>query len=133
MTAPFAHVAEACLRAAEDNTMTFPEIVGRLAEAGVESYAVDLRRGSATYYGGDGESVVIDAHHDHAPVAEGFDAVTVQVAIKEAQQLVAGYSYAGFRRKVMAAGCAGYFVSFPGKRAVYFGRTGEIHTEHFPQ
>ena len=31
------------------------------------------------------------------------------------------------------AGCAGYLVSFPGRRAVYFGRTGETHVELFPR
>lgn len=38
----------------------------------------------------------------------------------------------GFCRKVAAAGCAGYVVSFPGRRAVYMGRTGETHVETFP-
>jgi hypothetical protein len=33
----------------------------------------------------------------------------------------------------MAAGCAGYIVSFTGRRAVYFGRNAEIHVECFPQ
>ena len=36
-------------------------------------------------------------------------------------------------RKVMAAGCAGYMVSFLGKRVLYFGRTAETHVEHFPR
>jgi len=45
---------------------------------------------------------------------------------------VPGYTYAGFSAKVMAAGCAGYIVSFSGRRAVYLGRTAEIHVEHFP-
>ena len=30
------------------------------------------------------------------------------------------------------AGCAGYFVSIPGKRVVYYGRTGETHVEIIP-
>jgi hypothetical protein len=34
---------------------------------------------------------------------------------------------------VMAAGCAGYQVSFTGRRAVYYGTTAEVHVEHFPQ
>jgi hypothetical protein len=33
----------------------------------------------------------------------------------------------------MAAGCAGYIVSFLGKQALYYGRTAETHVEHFPQ
>ena len=49
------------------------------------------------------------------------------------KQLVPGYTDAGFCAKVMAAGCAGYIVSFSGRRAVYFGRTAETHVEYFPQ
>ena len=54
----------------------------------------------------------------------------IQAAIREAQQLVPGYTYVGFSRKVMQAGCAGYIVSFPGRRAVYFGRTAETGLDH---
>lgn len=32
----------------------------------------------------------------------------------------------------MAAGCAGYLVSLPGRRVVYYGRTGETHVELIP-
>jgi uncharacterized protein YbcV (DUF1398 family) len=67
------------------------------------------------------------------PIAGSFGISAVQAAIREAQQLVPGYTYAGFCAKVMAAGCAGYIVSFVGRRAVYFGRTAETHIEHFPQ
>ncbi|MEI9891097.1 MAG: hypothetical protein WDN45_11510 [Caulobacteraceae bacterium] len=66
------------------------------------------------------------------PVAAAFDAAPIQGAIREAQQLAPGYTYMGFCRKVAAAGCAGYVVSFPGRRAVYMGRTGETHVETFP-
>lgn len=32
-----------------------------------------------------------------------------------------------------ALGCAGYIVSFIGRRVLHFGRTAETHVEHFPQ
>ena len=67
------------------------------------------------------------------PVAEAFDTAAIQAAIREAQQLVPGYTYKDFCRKVMDAGCAGYIVSFSGRRAVYFGGTAETQVEHFPQ
>ncbi|WP_293780352.1 hypothetical protein [Sphingosinicella sp.] len=35
-------------------------------------------------------------------------------------------------RTCLAAGCAGYIVSFSGRRALYIGRTAEIHVEPFP-
>ena len=66
------------------------------------------------------------------PVAERFAAAVVTDAIREAQKMVHGYSYKKFCAKVMGAGCAGYLVSLLGKRVVYYGRTGEIHTEYFP-
>jgi uncharacterized protein YbcV (DUF1398 family) len=65
-------------------------------------------------------------------VAERFDAAIVRQAIGEAQALAPGYTYPGFCAKVAGAGCAGSLVSFPGRRVLYYGRTGETHTELFP-
>ncbi|TCR68413.1 uncharacterized protein DUF1398 [Bosea sp. BK604] len=101
-------------------------------KAGFESYAIDFRRATATYYLPDGESIELPTHHIHAAVAPIFDAALVQAAIREAQQLVPGYTYKGFCEKVVAAGCAGYIVSFSGRRALYIGRTAETHVEQFP-
>lgn len=113
--------------------MSFPRIAGTLTQEGFESYAIDFRRASAVYYLPDGDSVVLPTHRAGVPIAEALDAAAVQAAVREAQQLAPGYTYAGFCAKVMAAGCAGYFVSFTGRRVVYFGRTAETHVEHFPQ
>lgn len=132
MDTHLAAVARTCLEGAETNTMTFPQIVGTLMRAGFESYAVDFRRASATYYLPDGAGVVLPTHRGERPIADTLDISAVQAAIREAQQLVPGYTYAGFCVKVMAAGCVGYIVSFTGRRAVYFGRTAEIHVEYFP-
>lgn len=125
-------IARSCLEGAESNTMNFPQIVRALMQAGFESYAIDFRRATATYFLPDGDSVVLPTRHGEVPIAGAMDAVAVQAAIKEAQNLVLGYTYAGFCQKVMAAGCAGYIVSFTGRRAVYFGRTAETHVEFFP-
>ena len=126
-------IAEKCLRGAEDNSMTFPQIVATLLEGGFESYAIDFRRANAIYYRPNGDSVQLSTHRHAVPVAKAFDAAAIQVAIREAQQLVPDYTYEGFCQKVMEAGCAGYIVSFTGRRAVYFGRTAETHIEHFPR
>jgi len=124
--------AEACLAGSESNTMTFPQIIGVLTQTGFESYAVDFRRATATYYLPDGDSLELSMHRIEAPVAPTFDAVRIQAAIKEAQQLVPGYTYKNFCQKAVAAGCVGYVVSFPGRRVAYMGRTAEFHVEHFP-
>ena len=133
MDASLTAIAERCLRGAEDNSMTFPEIVGALMQAGFEGYAIDFTRATAIYYRGDGESVVVAAHRVATPVATAFAPEAIQAAIREAQAPAPGYTYAGFCEKVAAAGCAGYMVSFSGRRALYFGRTAETHVEHFPR
>ena len=125
-------IAQTCLDGAENNTMTFPEIVGTLMQEGFESYAIDYRRATATYFLPDGDSISLPTRHSSGLIAPALNTAAIQAAIKEAQQLVPGYTYAGFCTKVMAGGCAGYIVSFTGRRAVYFGRTAEIHVEHFP-
>jgi uncharacterized protein YbcV (DUF1398 family) len=117
---------------AESNAMTFPQIVGTLVEAGFESYIVDFRRQTATYYLPDDDSVGFSTHKTAVPVAAALDSAALGAAIREAQNLVPGYTYKGFCAKAKAAGCAGYIVSISGRRAVYFGRTGETHVEYFP-
>ena len=133
MNANLAKIAQTCLEGAETDTMTFPRIVDTLMREGFESYAIDFRRATATYYLPDGDSIVLPAHRGEVPIPDALDIAAVRAAIAEAQQLVRGYTYAGFCAKVMAAGCAGYIVSFTGRRAVYFGRTAETHVEHFPR
>lgn len=125
-------VAQDCLEGAETDRMTFPQSVAKLIEAGFDGYLADLRRATRTYYLPDGESLDLPTGAATAKVAAAFDSDSVTAAIREAQVLAPGYTYKGFCAKVAAAGCAGYLVSFSGRRALYFGRTGETHIEHFP-
>lgn len=125
-------VARATLESSESGAMTFPESLGLLIDAGFDGYAVDFRRCTRIYYMPDGESVELPSKPVAEPVAERFDAAMVKEAIREAQGQAPGYTYQGFCAKVTGAGCAGYLVSFPGKRVLYWGRTGETHTERFP-
>ncbi len=126
------NVALAAMHAAERGTQSFPDIVAALTAAGFESYAIDLRRETATYYLADDDSVQFETHTTPQPVAAAFDAAALQAAIRAAQTLAPGYTYKGFCAQAKAAGCAGYLVSFTGRRALYVGRTGETHVEHFP-
>lgn len=126
-------IARACLDAAHDASLSFPEIVGRLAAAGFESYLVDYRAGTQRLYLPDGDSVSLDMPPSAGAVAARFDAETVAAMVRWAQSGDADYSYAAFGTRVKSGGCAGYLVSFTGRRALYFGRSGETHVEHFPQ
>lgn len=127
-----AAAARACFDGAYETTMDFPTIVGTLVGAGFEGYAVDFRHRQAIYYLASGGSVALPLPDDDSPVAEAFDAAAIRQAIREAQSGAPGYTYKGFCHAVTAAGCAGYIVSFSGRRVVYFGRTAETHVELFP-
>jgi uncharacterized protein YbcV (DUF1398 family) len=128
-----AATAQGTLEAAYAGTMDFPSIVRALIGAGFEGYDVDFRRGTSTYFLPTGESVQLSLPRSEVKVAPEFRASEVEQAVREAQRNAPGYTYVGFCAKVKAAGCAGYMVSFLGKRVVYFGRTAETHVEHFPQ
>lgn len=125
--------AQRCQDAAYASTMDFPSIVRSLMEAGFEGYDVDYRSGTSTYFLPNGESLQLSLPKSGSSVAAEFRADDVERAVREAQNKAPGYTYAGFCTKVKAAGCAGYMVSFLGKRVVYFGRTAETHVEHFPR
>ncbi|MGH8111844.1 MAG: hypothetical protein ACREPL_07930 [Rhodanobacteraceae bacterium] len=124
-------IARTTLEGAESGAQTFPECVRALMEAGFDGYAVDFRCATRTYYMLDGQTITLETYRTE-PVAERFAANEIKAAIGEAQAMVPGYSYKGFCAKVARAGCAGYAVSLLGKRVLYYGRTGETHTEYFP-
>jgi uncharacterized protein YbcV (DUF1398 family) len=131
MNANWKDVARATLAGSEDGSVSFPQSLRLLVEAGFDGYAVDFRRNTRTYYMPDGQAHEL-ATAPTSPVGKHFDTATIKHALREAQMLAPGYTYKGFCAKVTEAGCAGYLVSLSGKRVLYYGRTGETHTEYFP-
>ena len=84
MSADWKTVARRTLEGSETDSMSFPEGVKLLIEAGFDGYAVDFRRSVRTYYRPDGETLELAAAPTE-PVAELFDAEAVKAAIREAQ------------------------------------------------
>ncbi|KPF84421.1 hypothetical protein IP70_15350 [alpha proteobacterium AAP38] len=125
-------IARECLEAAHTGSLNFPAIIGRLVNAGFEGYLVDYRCGTQSYYLPDGDSITLPLPHAASTICPTFDAPAVERLIRWAQADGPDYSYPAFCDRVMAAGCAGYLVTFLGRRVVYYGRTGDMHVEHFP-
>lgn len=119
-----------CIDGSLAGELTFPEVVGTLASMGVERYHVDYSRQEATYYFPDGDNAVLSAPHPQHATAIEFSASEVEAAVRQSQRNE--HTYLDFVRKTMAAGCVGYFVQITGRRVIYFGRSGDFHTEHFP-
>lgn len=125
--------AKTCLDAAYDGRLSFPEIISKLVEADFDGYAVDYRRNTQAYYLPDGDHVEFATPASAGPVAAAFDSDGVAALVRWAQANASDYSYPAFCKMAKAAGCAGYLVSFLGRRVVYYGRTAETHVELFPQ
>lgn len=120
------------MNAAHDGTMSFPHIVSMLIDAGFDGYTVDYRCDTTTYFLSDGDTTVLCHRRSGGPVAAVFDRDGVAACIRWAQSGASDYAYITFCEQVKALGCAGYIVSFLGRRVLYFGRTAETHVEHFP-
>jgi uncharacterized protein YbcV (DUF1398 family) len=132
MTKDWKAIARATHEGSESGAVSFPQSIQMLMAAGFDGYLVDLRRATRTYYLSSGETAEFSSPPPSKPVGANFEAETIRQAIKEAQELKPGYTYQGFCAKIAAAGCAGYVVSLLGTRVLYFGRSGETHTEYFP-
>ena len=121
---------EQCAHRAHAGTMSFGEVVQTLAASGVEAYFADYRGKATTYYLATGQVVRVTLPAPAVPVAEAFDAASVQAAIRGAQS--GEIKYPEFVQRTMSAGCMGYVVWIAGRHVQYFGRRGEAHVEHFP-
>ncbi|MGC4087738.1 MAG: DUF1398 family protein [Polyangiaceae bacterium] len=120
---------EESLAASHAGTRSFGEIVVRLAQHGVESYRVDYRDGSATYFLPSGDSYRASLRVPELAIGERFDAPAVVEAIVGSQQ--GRVKYPEFIERSMRAGCVTYTVWISGRQVTYFGRNGESHVERF--
>ena len=115
--------------ASDEERITFPEVVKALMEAGIERYHADLLAGRKTYYLPDGDFEDVEVHKVGGAALQ-FSAEGVEKAVRAIQRQA--IAYREFCRQIADAGCVGYFVSLAGRRAVYYGRTGDEHVEWFP-
>ena len=123
-------IHEAC-RQSITNNLPFPEVVKRLTQADVESYYADLGQLQKTYYGSDGEICVSRMVMEPlGPIGDQFDAKLIQEAIQAIMQRK--ITYVEFLRRIVGAGTFAYTVHIRGRKAIYLGRAGDFHVEHFP-
>ena len=123
-------IVEDGVAASHAGTRSFGEIVGALAAAGIESYRVDYRERTSTYFAKDGSFHVVPVRTPETPVGDAFDADAIVEAIRGSQN--GRVLYPEFMHRSMAAGCVGYITFIAGRNVTYFGRRGETHVEHFP-
>jgi len=115
----------------QEGRMTFPQVVGKLLAAGVESYQVDFAARRKTYYLASGETYTDEVILKLDPVAKEFSGEGIVAAIRGAQADTVRYPE--FVKRATAAGVIGYWAFLAGKKVIYFGRKGEMHVEEFPK
>lgn len=122
---------EECTKASDEERASFGEVVTKLLDAGIERYHADLLRSDKIYYMPDGASHRTPCHEVAVTPSNEFSGERINAAIRAIQNRAIGYK--GFCEQIAAAGCVGYIVSLAGRRAVYYGRTGESFVEPFPK
>ena len=130
MDAHVKDVVREMIKASDEERITFPAVVKALMEVKVERYRADLVTGRKTYYLADGDFEDVEVHKVGGAPGE-FSAEGVEKAVR-AMSSARRSGYRKFCRLIADAGCVGYFVSLTGRRAVYYGRTGDEHVEWFP-
>lgn len=130
MQAKIVEVMKECTEGSDQERVTFPEVVMKLMQAGVERYHADLLRAEKVYYLPSGESHRVAARSIETMPANDFAASGVEAAVRAIQQQ--RIQYREFCERIAEAGCVGYMVSLAGRRAVYYGRSGENYVEPFP-
>ena len=89
----------------EEGRMTFPQVVHKLTEVGVESYFVDLAAGRKTYYMADGSTYTEKMILALDPIAGEFSDSGLVAAIRGAQ--ADAIRYPEFVNRSTAAGVVG--------------------------
>lgn len=129
-------VLKECSHGSVAGTLTFPEVVKKLGDVGVEFYYADLYQRQKIYYFPDGR-VHTEAEQELDSGVFGAHAVAQDLAVEQVKSAILKIQhreikYQEFLRLILAAGVATYSVYLDGKRAMYTGRKGDAHVEWFP-
>jgi uncharacterized protein YbcV (DUF1398 family) len=119
------------LEGSQQGRLTFPEVVGMLISAGVESYRCDLLRADDTFYMTNGQTHVEKMSLPAVQIPAELSASGIIAAIRAAQ--ADEIRYPEFLNRAIAAGVVSYWVFISGKKVIYFGRKGDFHVEEFPR
>lgn len=121
---------EGCAAASLAGEITFPQVIARLSELGIERYFADYCRSEIVYYDLAGETHVVASPHAAVSIGMEFAADLVDKSVRKSQRNE--HTYVDFVCETMQAGCVGYFVLLTGRQVIYFGRKGQMHVEKFP-
>jgi uncharacterized protein YbcV (DUF1398 family) len=124
-------VAKECTHLSDEEKITFPDVVRRLTEAGIDSYYADLLAHTKTYYGSNTAYTVNCSFKSKKEVSDTFHSDGIRNAIRQSQS--GQIQYQEFVNRAMSSGVFSYMVFIKGRKVIYFGKHGEQHVEEFPK
>lgn len=124
-------VIKECQKLSFEDTISFPEVIMRLAQVGVERYYVDLVRLEKTSYCEGIESYRHELPLDHIKIEEKFCEEDVRDALLERQH--GEINYATFLYRIMQSGVVSYTVFIKSGQVHYTGGKGDFWIQHFPR
>ena len=86
-------IAQRCMDAAHDGSMSFPAIVGTLIEAGFEGYEVNYRNSTQLFYTADEDCATLPTHPYAGQANPVFSAKSLEALVRWAQSGDPAYSY----------------------------------------
>lgn len=111
--------------------LPFPESIKRLSEINIERYYTDLVRMEKIYYATNGDTYIERMPVEDMPKLDNhFNESGVIEVLRSIQR--DEIDYHTFLRKIVTYGTASYTVYIHGKKAIYSGKSGELHIEKFP-
>jgi uncharacterized protein YbcV (DUF1398 family) len=122
-------IAKECTILSDEGKISFPTVVQRLSEGGIELYYADLLSSNKTFYAGNSTYKIDCSSPVKEEVGEDFNKEGVIKAIRDIQKNQ--IKYQTFIERIMDSGVVCYMVFIKGRKAIYFGRKGEQHIEDF--
>lgn len=114
-----------------NNTLSFPDGIMQLIQAGVQFQYIDLIQLVTISYSVNNDYLIDNMVFDEKIYVESnFDIDIIQKAIRLSQE--ENLPFIEFCKMAAQAGCIGYHIFIYGKKVVYYGREGQSHIEFFP-
>ena len=101
-------VARECTMLSDEEKITFPEVVRRLAEADIELYYADLLASNKTYYANNNALTIACSSKSKRKVADIFNPEGIIRAIQKIQS--GQIKYQEFLKNIMDSGVISYMV-----------------------
>jgi hypothetical protein len=122
-------IARACLRAVEDRSLSFAQVVDALRADGFDSLLVDHRRWTVKFYHIEGQVVTLGLSGRPTAVAPDFDSEALRALVSTPSYADGIHVPSRYRSKLLSLGCGGFLLSVSRRSITYMGLDGSTLIE----